>query len=268
MKQTLVYTTVTVVAAWLAASRGVTADKIAPKAQQARAILEASGFSGGLVVHLGCGDGELTAALRAGDGYVVHGLDTDPDNVARARTHVRAAADYGNVSVDHFEGQRLPYLDHLLNLIVIGDTRHEIPDEALKRVLAPRGRIIASAGTRVPQPAIFLVTHHWSQDLPLLARGMVLADKTIFVAGPADTIDEEQAFRQVNDPAVAAKLAEQAAALAGGQGALLRAVNSTDGSPLAETQLDAPPVFDGVAAAYGCLYMATTDGRVVCFEGE
>ena len=33
---------------------------------------------GGLVVHLGCGDGKLTAALRTGDAYLVHGLDVDP----------------------------------------------------------------------------------------------------------------------------------------------------------------------------------------------
>jgi hypothetical protein len=119
-----------------------------------------------------------------------------------------------------------------------------------------------------PRQTKYLVTHHWSQDLPLWSRGMVLANKTIFVAGPADTIDEEQAFRQVNDPAVAAKLAEQAATLRGTQGALLWAVNSVDGSKLAEHQLDAPPVFDGMAAANGRLYVAGTNGQVVCLAGE
>ena len=32
----------------------------------ARKILEAAGVQGGLIVHVGCGDGKLTAALRAG----------------------------------------------------------------------------------------------------------------------------------------------------------------------------------------------------------
>ncbi|UCF14414.1 MAG: hypothetical protein JSW59_13455, partial [Phycisphaerales bacterium] len=42
---------------------------------QSRQILDATGIRGGLIVHVGCGDGELTAALRAGDSYLVDGLD-------------------------------------------------------------------------------------------------------------------------------------------------------------------------------------------------
>jgi trans-aconitate methyltransferase len=37
------------------------------------------------VVHLGCGDGTLTAQLAGGEQFVVHGLDTDAANVAAAR---------------------------------------------------------------------------------------------------------------------------------------------------------------------------------------
>ena len=44
----------------------------------------ATGIQGGLVVHLGCGDGKLTAALRANDSYVIHGLDADAEQVAEA----------------------------------------------------------------------------------------------------------------------------------------------------------------------------------------
>ncbi|MHC4170593.1 MAG: hypothetical protein ACYSWQ_26950, partial [Planctomycetota bacterium] len=44
-------------------------------AQQARQILDDTAVKGGLIVHVGCGDGKLTAALRANDRYVVHGLD-------------------------------------------------------------------------------------------------------------------------------------------------------------------------------------------------
>ena len=33
--------------------------------ESAKTILDAAGVKGGLVVHLGCGDGKLTAALRA-----------------------------------------------------------------------------------------------------------------------------------------------------------------------------------------------------------
>ncbi|MCK4294095.1 MAG: hypothetical protein KAY65_12930, partial [Planctomycetes bacterium] len=39
--------------------------------ERARQILDATGVKGGLVVHIGCGDGKLTAALRANDSFIV-----------------------------------------------------------------------------------------------------------------------------------------------------------------------------------------------------
>ena len=47
-------------------------------AESASELLELSGIKGGLVVHLGCGDGKLTAQLRAGDQYFVHGSTRTP----------------------------------------------------------------------------------------------------------------------------------------------------------------------------------------------
>ena len=105
----------------------------------------------------------------------------------------------------------------------------------------------------------------WTQEVPLLVRGMVLADKTLFVAGPPDVVDEAEASRHRNDAAVRAKLVEQAAALQGARGALLRAVSADDGKKLAEYKLRSPPVWDGLAAANGKLFLATMDGKVICF---
>ena len=53
--------------------------------QKARQILNDTGVKGGLIVHIGCGDGTLTGALRANDSYIVHGLDRDTKNVQKAR---------------------------------------------------------------------------------------------------------------------------------------------------------------------------------------
>ena len=39
-------------------------------AKRAQQILEETGVAGGLVIHLGCGDGQLTAALRANDSFL------------------------------------------------------------------------------------------------------------------------------------------------------------------------------------------------------
>ena len=104
----------------------------------AQSVLEATGVEGGLIVHLGCGDGVLTAALRANDRYVVHGLDTDPAHVERTRRHVKSLGVYGPVSADTFDGRRLPYVDNLVNLLVSEDLGDVAMAEVV-RVLVPRG---------------------------------------------------------------------------------------------------------------------------------
>ena len=105
---------------------------------QAREIVDATDVKGGLIVHLGCGDGELTAALSVNDRYLVHGLDTDPDVVAKARKHVQKLGLYGRVSVETLNGRNLPYADNLVNLLVAEDLG-QVPLEECLRVLAPNG---------------------------------------------------------------------------------------------------------------------------------
>ena len=82
-------------------------------------LIRESGTRGGLVVHLGCADGRLTSELYAGSNYVVHGLDTDRENVKRARKYIRSLGLYGPVSADMFDGEHLPYSDNLVNLVVV-----------------------------------------------------------------------------------------------------------------------------------------------------
>ena len=66
--------------------------------------LSVSDIKGGLVVHVGCGDGKFTAELLANDGCLVHGLDADGANVAKAREHIQSLGLYGKVSVDRLTG--------------------------------------------------------------------------------------------------------------------------------------------------------------------
>jgi len=107
----------------------------------------------------------------------------------------------------------------------------------------------------------------WRQESPpLQARAMALAGKTLFVAGPADVVDEEEIFSKPFDAQVTAKAAEQVAALQGGKGALLHVVRAEDGRKLHEMKLDGCPVFDGLAAAEGKLFISMMDGSVVCCE--
>jgi outer membrane protein assembly factor BamB len=123
---------------------------------------------------------------------------------------------------------------------------------------SPTARRGAPAGDR----------YRWTQDVPILARAMVLAGGTLFVAGPPDLLDEEQGVKPRADGGVPQAVADQAASLEGRKGARLLAFAAGDGQKLAECPLVFMPVLDGLAAAGGCLYLATADGRVLCLAGR
>jgi hypothetical protein len=78
---------------------------------------------------------------------------------------------------------------------------------------------------------------------------MILAGDTVFVAGAP----------LVFDPA------DLGGTYAGRRGAILWAVSDDDGSKLAEYRLDVLPAWDGMAAAYGRLFIVNQDGRIECW---
>ena len=138
----------------------------APAADQGRAaeILRTTGVRGGLIVHVGCGDGKLTAALRADDRYVVHGLDADAGNVAKAREHIHSLGIYGKVSAEQWTSNRLPYVDNLVNLVV-ADRLGDVPMAEVMRVLAPRGvAYVGGVKTVKPWPADIDEWTHFLHD--------------------------------------------------------------------------------------------------------
>jgi outer membrane protein assembly factor BamB len=106
--------------------------------ESAEELLQLSETKGGLVVHLGCSEGKLTARLRAGDQYFVHGLDSNPAAVAAARSHILERGIYGPVSIDRWDGRNLPYADNLVNLI-IAEKPENVSQAKLLRALAPNG---------------------------------------------------------------------------------------------------------------------------------
>ncbi|MFW6163208.1 MAG: class I SAM-dependent methyltransferase, partial [Planctomycetota bacterium] len=112
--------------------------KAAEPAAEAAAILQTAGVQGGLIVHLGCGDGRLTVGLRANDRFLVHGLDADPARVAKARALVHGRGLGGKVSVSRWSGERLPFVDNLIRLLVVSDPGG-VPAKEMLRVLAPDG---------------------------------------------------------------------------------------------------------------------------------
>ena len=88
----------------------------------------------------------------------------------------------------------------------------------------------------------------WEQRIGIRVTAMVRAGETIFVAGAPDVVD-------LKDPH---------GAWEGRNGGVLAAFATGDGRKLAEYKLPAPPVWDGMAAARGRLYISTYDGCIVC----
>ena len=124
----------------------------------------------------------------------------------------------------------------------------------------------SKAKSRRPTPS--RPRYDWSYQTPMLGRAMVLADQTVFVAGPPDLVEQEQTITKLDDPATGKMLAEQAAAMQGARGSLLLAVSAVEGRQLAAYRLPSVPVFDGMAAAGGCLFISNTSGKVLCLGPE
>jgi hypothetical protein len=112
----------------------------------------------------------------------------------------------------------------------------------------------------------YLVNHHWTTDVPIIPRAMLLASDTIFIAGPQDLIDEPTALRQIDTKRTKQKLIAQANAIDGKSGAILMAVSKTNAKTLTTITLESPPVFDGMATANGKLYISTMDGHIIAMK--
>jgi len=190
MKSLLLHTT------WLVA---FSISSMAQGATSGEELLQSSGIQGGLVVHLGSGDGRLTASLHANESYLVHGLDVDPKNVAEARKTIQSMGLYGRVSVEAFDGEHLPYADNLVNLLVAEDLGGVSMGEVM-RVLAPRGVACVKQGDRwkktvKPRPDAI---DEWTHFLHDASGNAVAKDERVgsprrvqWMAGPMHTRDHD-----------------------------------------------------------------------------
>jgi len=91
----------------------------------------------------------------------------------------------------------------------------------------------------------------WQRPVKFQVRAMVLAGKILFAAGPLLTDPD-------NAPQAPAENRES----------LLLAISASDGTELARYRLDSAPIFDGMAAAFGRLYISMMDGSLLCMGRE
>jgi outer membrane protein assembly factor BamB len=106
-------------------------------------------------------------------------------------------------------------------------------------------------------------TYKWSQAVPLRIRAMVLTGtsgrsdsgenmKRLFIAGPKEEIIQGDPF----------------ACYEGRTEGYLWVFSAEEGKLLSQYMLESPPVWDGMAAASGKLFIATMGGELVCLGGE
>jgi len=92
----------------------------------------------------------------------------------------------------------------------------------------------------------------WTLWVPVRVQAMVKTRDTLFVAGPPDVWDAKEPF----------------AAFEGGKGGVVVAVSANDGAKIAQTNLDSPPVFDGLIAVDGKLLISLMDGTLVSLADQ
>ena len=92
----------------------------------------------------------------------------------------------------------------------------------------------------------------WTTRIPARIRAMVQTDGHLFVAGPPDVVDPK-------DPL---------GSFEGRKGGRLYTFDSANGEKLAELDLPSPPVFNGIAAARGSVYVADEAGGITRFSSR
>lgn len=100
--------------------------------------VNASGVQGGFVVQVGINDADWTMQLQSGPQFQVHSLLRDTQAVESMREEIQQADRYGTISVDLLSEDALPYVDNLVNLLILNDPE-TISEEEINRVLVPNG---------------------------------------------------------------------------------------------------------------------------------
>ena len=161
-------------------------------------VVEDSGIKGGIIVQVGCKDGESLAKLLVNEKFLVHGLDVDAERIARVRDFLRSGNLYGRISAAVYDGKNLPYTDNLINLLLIEESKCEIRREEMLRVLVPGGvaivggeRITKSVPSGIDEWTHFL---HGPDNNAVANDTVVAAPRTIqWVSNPRWARSHEEA---------------------------------------------------------------------------
>jgi len=106
-------------------------------------VLKKADVAGGLVVVVGLEDVAMLTEIADSGPYLVHGLDADAERVEKARARLHEKGCSGRITVCAIcDGGAFPFVDSLVNLLVIRDARIGFNEKEIDRILAPRGTVV------------------------------------------------------------------------------------------------------------------------------
>ena len=90
----------------------------------------------------------------------------------------------------------------------------------------------------------------WSQMAPIRGEAILASDNCVYLAGTRDFVDKDDPWAHVE----------------GRRGGILAVHARADGAKLAELSLESAPVFDGMSASGGNVFLVARDGSVSCYR--
>lgn len=120
---------------------------------------------GGLVIHVGCKDGQDTVKLCENEQILVQGIEPDGGLVAKARRLATDRGLDGRATFVQLQGDTLPYIDNLASAIVV-EGESPFPKPEILRVLKPGGigMIVKQDETRA-EPAVERFIKPWPDEI-------------------------------------------------------------------------------------------------------
>ena len=104
-------------------------------------LLKNQNIGGGVFVYIGFSHALPEEWNEFTNHFLVQALHRDKLSVQRLRRQIQAKGHYGKASANHFDGERLPYADNLINAVVVSTPQSQILNE-IARVLAPEGIVL------------------------------------------------------------------------------------------------------------------------------
>jgi hypothetical protein len=114
------------------------------------------------------------------------------------------------------------------------------------------------------------IIHDWKTESPVFCQAMVLTGDIFFMAGSLkfDTTAASKELKSstVDQRELTGALKDALDTFEGRRESLLLAVNKADGTIVSRYKLGSAPVFDGMAAAEGSLFISTSAGTIECWK--